>query len=696
MNRLKPYYWGIALAIALYLFFSLVFLNLPGLQYDETNFINAAMGNEDAPFITWSVRIFGKNLPLMIMNYIGAVKSAIYAPIFKIFGTSTTAVRLPVVCIGLITLLLGYTLMRRMFDRRIAVAALFLFATDPTFIFSNKLDWGPVSLMLALEMASLYFMWRWINEEKRFFLGLAGFLLGLGLYNKVIFAWFIAALFIGLFLCFREYAKKLLCRRYLVCFLPAFLLGCLPLIAFNIAVPMGTFKNQAVVDSINSETLVYRYYLFRGTLDGSGVYLFLSGDDVSDSARAFKNATAGRMGRILGKLAGSSWIGGSLLPQALLIALGLISVLWWRKRLSQKKEILFLAIQLILIALCICVTASATGAHHVLAFYPFVFIVVAFAAVMLGRWICKSEAVAGFVTGVFLLPLVFSQIVIDARYLNSFQAMGGAGFWSDAIYELAAFARENPERKLLLMDWGFSNQLVLLTGGHLRYEEFVCDPRNLDACIDSILVQSNAYLVFHVPPFNDPSMADVYQKTLNRHRLQNRAVKTFYQRDGRPVYQACETIRRKLSVPISGGSFCYSHEAEDFDAKSGGSLDSKDGASGRKALGNYWGLHQEDFVAYKFDLPRGIAETHLYLRYAFDDANPHQYYLFLDGNYFSVITLPPTNGYGYTADQWKTLQTPLGDLTAGTHELKIRPAGNNRVANLDYWSLCEGSSPPDR
>jgi 4-amino-4-deoxy-L-arabinose transferase-like glycosyltransferase len=696
MKRLKPYYWGIALAIALYLFFSLMFLNLPGLQYDETNFVNAAMGNQDAPFITWSVRIFGKSVPLMIMNYIGAVKSAIYAPVFKIFGTSATSVRLPVVCIGLITLLLGAALLRRMFDRTIAIAALFLFAADPAFIFSNKLDWGPVSLMLALEMASLYFMWRWIKEEKRLFLGLAGFLFGLGLYNKIIFAWFIAAFFIGLFLCFREHARKLLRLRHLVCFLPAFLLGCLPLIAFNISVPMGTFRNQPVMDSIKPATLVYRYHLFCGTLDGSGIYSFFSGDNVAVPGGIRTNRPAGKIARAIGTLARSSWIRESLLPAALMIALGLILVLWRFKRLSQKKEILFLAIQLIFIALCICVTASATGAHHVLALYPFVFMIVAFAAVMLGRWICKSEAAAGIVTGVCLLPLVFSQVVIDARYLNNFQEKGGTGYWSDAIYELAAFARENPDRKFLFMDWGFSNQLVLLTGGHIQYEEFACDPKSLDACMDSVFAQRDIYLVFHVPPFDDPSMTDAYQKTLSRHHLQNRVAKTFYQKDGRPVYQACETTRQDLPVKNSGGSFCYSREAEDYDAKSGGSLDNKNGASNRKALGNYWGLHQEDFVVYKFDLPRSITDTHFYLRYAFEDANPQLYYLFLDGNYFSSITLPPTNGYGYTADQWKIFQTPLGNLAAGTHELKIKPAGDGRVVNLDYWSLCEGSSPPDR
>ena len=64
--------------------------------------------------------------------------------------------------------------------------------------------------MLVLELSSLYFMWRWMTEEKRYFLALAGFFFGLGLYNKIIFVWIIIAFFIALLLCFRENFKKLL------------------------------------------------------------------------------------------------------------------------------------------------------------------------------------------------------------------------------------------------------------------------------------------------------------------------------------------------------------------------------------------------------------------------------------------------------------------------------------------------------
>ncbi|MGD0102015.1 MAG: hypothetical protein ABSC60_16885 [Acidobacteriota bacterium] len=131
-------------------------------------------------------------------------------------------------------------------------------------------------------------------------------------------------------------------------------------------------------------------------------------------------------------------------------------------------------------------------------------------------------------------------------------------------------------------------------------------------------------------------------------------------------------------------------EGEDFDAKSGGSLDMKDGASNKKTLGNFWGRRTKDFVSYKFTLPRDVADAYVYLRYAFEDHNPHEYYLLLDGNFIDTFTMPSTQGFGYTADQWKTFGIRLGNLGRGIHELKFKPGGQHQLLNLDYWYLCEG------
>ena len=688
-------FW-IVLALALYLTISLTFLNLPGLYYDETNFVNSALGATHGNFVAWSAGIFGEKVPLMIMGYIGALKSGLYAPIFKFFGCSAITVRLPVVLIGLITLLAAYGLFRRLFDNTIALIGLGLFATDCTFIFANRLDWGPVSLMLALEMSSLYCMWRWMTDEDRRWLALAGFLFGLGLYNKIIFIWIIAAFFASLLLCFPEKFKRVLHWRQMLCLLPAFVLGCLPLIAYNIDIPLGTFRGQPVMTFPTVDALLHRYELAKGTLDGSGVYYLVNYNEVGRTAEILKAPPTGNWDAVISAIAGFSFIKRSTLPYFFFGAIAIILILSSLGRLEKKPEILFMGSQFIVIAFLICLNANATGAHHLIAFYPFVFILISYAICELGRRLFRSKAGSGILIGACLLPVLIPQIVVDARYLKSFQAKGGYGFWSDAVYGLGSFVRENPDRKFILMEWGLTTQLILLSNGKIRYEDFRCEQTDLEACMKPLMTRTNTYMVFYSPLFEEKPLLAAFKNALARNHLRGRIAKTFYQRDGRPVYVAYEIVPRVMDEFAGTDKFYYMREAEDFDDKQGGDLDKKEGASHKKALGLFWGRRPEDFATYRFSLPGDMADVRLYVRYAFEDRFPHEYYLLLDGNFIDSFTLQPTAGYGYTADQWKIFEIKIGAVEKGPHELKLKPGKQHQVVNLDYWYLCDGPFNPAR
>ena len=348
--------------------------------------------------------------------------------------------------------------------------------------------------------------------------------------------------------------------------------------------------------------------------------------------------------------------------------------------------------QLLVIAVFICLTAEATGAHHVIVIYPFVFIVIAYAICELGNWIGKSQVLAsGLLMSVCLLPLLLAQLVIDARYLHSFRAMGGVGFWSDAIYELASFARENRDKKFIVMEWGFGNQLSLLSHDQIRYEEFVCDAgKDPERCLAPLTTQAEILLIFHAPPFGNQLFLDAYRNVVDRNHLQAVVKKAFFQRDGRPVYLVYETVQ-----PTPGSQekdIHYRREAEDFSAKSGGGIDPKAGASFETALGNFWGRQQQDFASYSFTLAGAVSEARFYLRYAFAEPGEQSYYLFLDGTYFRTITLQSSYGFGYTAEEWRIFETGLGYLSRGIHELRIMPVRNNQVVNLDYFIIHNSRS----
>ncbi len=138
MRFLRARHFFVSASFGLYFLFSLIQLELPGLEYDEVLFANAAMGNVDGSFVEWEFRIGGQHLPIMLMTYIGALKAYLYAPIFALFGSSVASARVPVIIVGLITLTFTYKLVGAMIGREIALLSLVLLATDPTFIFATS------------------------------------------------------------------------------------------------------------------------------------------------------------------------------------------------------------------------------------------------------------------------------------------------------------------------------------------------------------------------------------------------------------------------------------------------------------------------------------------------------------------------------------------------------------------------------
>ncbi|HYK92110.1 MAG TPA: glycosyltransferase family 39 protein [Acidobacteriota bacterium] len=537
----KPWYLWIGCALTLYLFFSLIYLHLPGLEYDELLFVNAALGNVDGTFVDWHPKVLGKRIPLMLMTYIGAPKAFLYAPIFKLFGTSPTTARLPVVLVGLITLLVTYAFVQRLLGRYAAISTLLLLASDPTFIFSNKLDWGPVALMLLLQVSSLYVVCRWIDEGRPRWLLAGSFLLGLGLYNKVVFIWYVTALTLALLLCFGARVRQLMTLRRLLLAVGVFVLGCLPLIAFNIKVPMATFQRRKAINQDWSSSLKDRYRLFLTTLDGSAAYDVVNHAGVAERIDPARIRQDGIPARFVNAMERLPRIRGTLIPFALILAMLVIVVSRFLRRLEQKREILFLLLQFGTMAVLICVTQAANGPHHTIAVYPFPHALIGFALYQLSRLGNLKTAVRSVIILLGVSPLILTQLIVDARYVESFVVGGGVGAWSDAIYELAAFAKQHPDKSYLLMDWGFSTQLLLLSDGRLKKEEAFVPLMFLPAGekitrMKQFLSAKGSVLVFHAPPFETFPALEAFKSALALYGTESLPVRTFYQRDGRPIY----------------------------------------------------------------------------------------------------------------------------------------------------------------
>src|SRR5580765_7497035 len=84
-------------------------------------------------------------IPLMLISYLGALKTLLYWPLIWIRTASVYAIRLPMVLAGAITIVIFYKWTGLFAGPRTALLAALLLATDPMFLLTDTFDWGPVA-----------------------------------------------------------------------------------------------------------------------------------------------------------------------------------------------------------------------------------------------------------------------------------------------------------------------------------------------------------------------------------------------------------------------------------------------------------------------------------------------------------------------------------------------------------------------
>src|ERR1700722_19922009 len=96
----------IVLAFAiLFVFLGIILIPYNGLETDEVLFAQPLHGLINPNF---AIRVHHHFVPLMIISYIGTLKSLIYWPLSWIFSSSVYFVRLPMVLVGAATVIVFY------------------------------------------------------------------------------------------------------------------------------------------------------------------------------------------------------------------------------------------------------------------------------------------------------------------------------------------------------------------------------------------------------------------------------------------------------------------------------------------------------------------------------------------------------------------------------------------------------------
>jgi hypothetical protein len=482
------------------------------------------------------IEIFHHCVALMVMSYVGTLKTLLYLPILQIFGASVWSVRLPMVLAGALTIYLFYNLVRESSGVPAALFGVFLLATDPIFLLTDTFDWGPVALehlLLVTGCLSLLGFARQPPDNRQQHrmrpLVLGFFFLGLALWNKAVFFWALAGLGAGAVLVFWPEVRQRLTARNCGAGAAAFVVGALPFVIYNVRHPNATLSSTAHFDTGN---FAPKFAMARGALNGSGLFGYLAMPDWEEHPKPL-TTWRGRS---------ASWIRQHIaLPFGIprknfaeyAFLLAVLAVPWWWRSRAARFSLIFMGVTWGAMA----VTNGAGGAiHHSVLLWPFpqFFIAVAFASLPWPR-------IAAFAVAL----MVVANVWVVSQYLLDFERDGATNIFSDALFPLAAAFPETGNRQpIYVIDWGMANTLALFHRGRLLIRPadgpFQTDTPNETErdIIHVMLSDPSALFVDHVTELHVfPDVRKRLDRAAQAAGYRNEPVRTISDSNGRPVFE---------------------------------------------------------------------------------------------------------------------------------------------------------------
>ena len=453
-------YWCPGVAAALWFFcLGLIFFRYPGFQNDELLFAATIFRRSASVYILQ----VGRGIPLMALSYLGTLKSFLWGPLLR-HSVSEATIRLPAVILGAATVLFTYQLVARMHSRRAAMVTACILATDASFFLTTCFDWGPVALQHILVVTGLLLLVRFAQAggQGALFLGFLAF--GLGLWDKALFVWILSGLGVACIVVYpRELLRRLSWRTVATASL-GFVLGASPLIVYNVAQPLATFRSNS---HFAFNDLAGKFRMLRLTFGGAVLQGYLTNLDNVSNPHGPSNELE-TLSLQLHSLTGSHPTGYE--EPAMLVALLLLPLLLLT---HARRTLLFVLIAYVVAWVQMAITQTAGGAvHHTILLWPlpvmFMGIAFAQASYALGR--------AGpWLLALVTLLIVSANVVVLNEYLYAFVRNGAQGVWSDAVRPLVKQIVDAQPRRVIVYDWGIAVPVEVMTKERV-FPEWSDDP----------------------------------------------------------------------------------------------------------------------------------------------------------------------------------------------------------------------------
>jgi 4-amino-4-deoxy-L-arabinose transferase-like glycosyltransferase len=434
----------VALSTLCFLLANLVGLSDPGLQYDELLFVNAALGNSHA----YHGFIYSESLgiPTMLMPYIGALKAWLYTPVFAVFGVSVDSIRVPAVLLAGVALVLAVLLIYRLLGLGVAVALAVLLATDPVYGAVSRADWGPIVLSALLRITALLCYFGFLRRHSVRYLWLLAAALLLGLFNKLDYGWFIAALGVAALVVHHRELIEITRSRRIAVLLPVAVFVAVFAAAFvTLILPVMQLPTTDAPVSLGTRITEVEN-LFRVTVNGTAVYQYMTGSILSHSTL---------MGWMF------PWILiGSVLVAVWYLAQGMRRKLGDPLREAASTTTFFLILFVVIVA------------GIIMLLWPLpTLLATCLLAVALRIPIRTGRAAVVTVLAIALGALLVTQVRTTIAYVHAYRdRRHWTSIWTPEIYAAArAVARSAPNvESIITADWGLGTQIFALGGEAVR------------------------------------------------------------------------------------------------------------------------------------------------------------------------------------------------------------------------------------
>jgi Dolichyl-phosphate-mannose-protein mannosyltransferase len=495
----------------------MLFVPRLGIEADEAIVANGIYAHGDR-WYSW--KIGGAEVPVMLISYLGALKTWFYKGVFLLAPPRPISMRLPMLLFAATTLWLFFELLDRTVGRRAAWIGMLLLATDTSYLLLNMADYGPVTFQFVFKLAALVLLVRFDKGGNRRDLAWGFFLFGLGMWDKAVFAWVLFGLGIATVIVFPRELRRHLTRANIAVAGAAILAGSLPLVIYNIARPFETWRSNA---HIGQTLLPYKTQILEKTMSGQLMFGFLTAQVPGPQPGAPKHWYQSL------SLAVSRWTGRphrNATVWAAIAAVLALAVLWkWLWNSPARRPILFGLIACAATWLPMVVTAGAGGAaHHAILLWPFQLLPI---ATVLAR---IPAGPAALVTAL----LCASNLAVTNQYYADLIVNGPALRWTDAMDPLERYLEDLHARRIVAADWGFMETMNLQSEGALpmAYIETGSD-QDIAAMVRdpvNVFITHSPGLAFH------PQERAALENAARRENYQEEPLTTIHDRNGRPTF----------------------------------------------------------------------------------------------------------------------------------------------------------------